>query len=109
MPTEAEFDALVCNCDLTWYNGTDKKYEGKSVAGYKFTGKGDYSGNSIFLPVAGYGNGSPLHDAGSGGLYWSSCSYSFSSSAYYLDFYSGSASWSLFNRYRGFPVRPVSD
>ena len=108
MPTKAEFDALLSNCDMKWYDGVEDQYYGKPVAGYKFTGKGDYSGNSIFLPAAGYGDGSTLYNAGSDGYYWSS-SYLSGSYAYSLFFYSGFASTLGDYRFLGFPVRPVSD
>ena len=108
MPTKAEFDALLSNCDMKWYDGVEDQYYGKPVAGYKFTGKGDYSGNSIFLPAAGGGDGSTLRNAGSGGIYWSS-SYYGSGNAYDLNFFSGNAYTYDNFRYYGFPVRPVSD
>ena len=50
MPTSEEFQALIANCDVTWT--TD--YNNSGIMGKIFTGKGYYSGNSIFLPAAGY-------------------------------------------------------
>ena len=46
MPTQAELEALLANCDVAWtaVNGVD---------GRKFTGKGAYASNSVFLPAAG--------------------------------------------------------
>ena len=35
-------------------------------------GRGDYASNSIFLPCAGFGNGTSLTISGSYGGYWSS-------------------------------------
>ncbi len=47
MPTKAELEALINNCDFEWTTVND-------VSGHIYTGKGAYSSNSIFLPVAGY-------------------------------------------------------
>ena len=65
MPTMAELDALNNNCDWIWttQNG---------VNGYLVKGRGDYASKSIFLPAAGYGDGTSLYFSGSIGLYWSS-------------------------------------
>ena len=62
MPTYDEYKELVDKCTTTWtsLNG---------VQGCKVTGP---SGNSIFLPAAGYRDDSSLYDAGSYGYYWSS-------------------------------------
>ena len=65
MPTDAEHNALISNCDWTW---TTKN----GVNGYEVRGRGDYASNSIFLPAAGSGHGSSLYDPGSDGVYWSS-------------------------------------
>ena len=63
MPTDEEMEELLNNCTWTWttQNG---------VSGYKVTSK--KNGNSIFLPDAGFRDGSNLDGAGSYGLYWSS-------------------------------------
>ena len=65
MPTKAELVSMKDNCKWTQttMNG---------VNGYVVSGKGDYANNSIFLPAAGYGNGTSLNSAGSTGYYWSS-------------------------------------
>ena len=42
------------------------------VNGYVVHGRGTYATAKIFLPAAGYGNGTSLYDAGSRGRYWSS-------------------------------------
>ena len=55
MPTIAELEALIANCDVEW---TDN-YKETGVMGKVFTGRGDYASNSVFLPAAGfYNNGS---------------------------------------------------
>lgn len=47
MPTRSELEALMTNCTVT------SETTG-GVKGLRFTGKGDYSENSIFLPAAGF-------------------------------------------------------
>ncbi|MDO4824267.1 MAG: hypothetical protein Q4A08_08890 [Bacteroidales bacterium] len=72
-PTSTELQALVDNCDAKWTNN----YNNSGRTGYIFTGKGYYSGNSIFLPAAGCcfpGSSLVCYD-GSDGLYWSSTFY----------------------------------
>ena len=62
MPTDAELTELRTKCTWTWMslNGVN----GMKVAGP--------SGNSIFLPAAGYCDDTSLYDEGSYGSYWSS-------------------------------------
>ena len=67
MPTKAELDDLLAKCDVTW---TDN-YKETGVKGRIYTGKGDYASNSIFLPAAGYYNGS-VRQNNTWGYYWSS-------------------------------------
>ena len=104
MPTQKEQEELRTECTWTWnaQNG---------VNGYTVTGP---SGNSIFLPAAGYRDNSGFNGAGSGGYYWSSSlNTSNSSNAYYLRFDSSNVGISYFsslsdgNRYYGYYVRPV--
>jgi hypothetical protein len=63
MPTSAEQDELREKCTWTWttLNG---------IKGYKVTSKSN--GNSIFLPAAGYRDGTDVYSVGSLGDYWSS-------------------------------------
>lgn len=103
MPTEAEFAALLNNCDTTWttLNG---------VYGRRITGRGAYSTKSIFLPAAGRGYGSDLYATGSHGDVWSSTPCSGSSSrAWTLDFISRSGFFgdNDYHRCYGQSVRPV--
>ena len=102
MPTDAEFSALIRNCDTEWTarNG---------VNGRLVKGRGAYSSKSIFLPAAGLGADSSLYRLGSEGYYWSSSPYSdYSISAWYLYFDSGNF-YRYFYGYRdgGQSVRPV--
>lgn len=98
MPTEAERDELCTNCTWTWT--TQHGVDGFSVKGP--------NGKSIFLPAAGFYNGTNLNNAGSWGRYWlSSLNASDSSGAYYLSFYSDYVSRNSNARYCGRSVRPV--
>ncbi len=101
MPTKAEQDELrnTSNCTWTWttMNG---------VKGYKVVSK--VNGNSVFLPAAGYRNGSSLYYAGSYGFYWSSSlSTGLGYNAYYLYFPSDNVDWYSRSRSYGQSVRPV--
>ena len=101
MPTKQELSDLDSKCDWTWttVNG---------VEGYVVKGKGTYASASIFLPCAGFGLGSSLHNAGSYGYYWSSVPCSGSDySAWDLYFDSGYHGTRYSGRYDGQSVRPV--
>lgn len=65
MPTKVEFDALLSNCDREWANEN-------GMNGLKFTGRGDYSANSIFLPAGGCASSVYVNGLGDYGYYWSS-------------------------------------
>ena len=99
LPTEEEMGELLNNCTWRWttQNG---------VNGYNVKGP---NGNSIFLPAAGYRNGSSLDVAGSCGYYWSSTPDEiYDYGAYGLYFYSDDHYMSLHgSRYGGRSVRPV--
>ena len=100
LPTIAEYDELVNNCNCQWTIQND-------VAGMRFTSK--RNGNSIFFPAAGWRYGTSTHYAGLGGFYWSSTPYkSNTRDAYNLYSYSGgSANTDCYCRLYGNPVRPV--
>ena len=104
MPTKAEQDELrnTSNCTWTWttLNG---------VNGYKVQSrKSGYTDNWIFLPAAGYRDGTYLYSVGSNGRYWSGSLYTSSPGrAYYLSFGSSGVDWNYYNRYYGLSVRPV--
>lgn len=98
MPTLDEMEELIEKCAFEWLaqNG---------VNGYKVTGP---NGNGIFLPAAGYRDGSSFNDAGSDGYYWSSTPSEYSDlNACYLNFYSDNHSMDKYYRYCGHSVRPV--
>ena len=80
------------------------------MKGYVVQGRGAYASKWIFLPAAGYVNGTSLTNAGSNGYYWSSVpdSGSYVSRAWYLYFDSGKRSTSDgYRRGYGRSVRPV--
>lgn len=100
MPTKAEIDELTSMCTWTWY-----QYKG--VWGQKVTGP---NGNSIFMPAAGYRNGTSLSYDGSSGYYWSATLYEDFDGygAWYLYFTNGHyGSGNNYNRNCGHTVRPV--
>ncbi|WP_302590681.1 PEGA domain-containing protein [uncultured Muribaculum sp.] len=99
LPTMAEFDELRDKCKWEWTTQGGRN-------GYRITGP---SGNSIFLPAAGWRSGSSLVGADTNGRYCSStpsgdtgymCSFLFFSSYWNTD-------WSY--RSYGYTVRPVSE
>ena len=101
MPTVRELYDLYNKCAWTWTTQD-------GVYGYVVRGRGAYASNSIFLPCAGYGLGTSLLYAGSGGLYWSSVPDSDNINAWCLYFNSGDRSTDYYYyRSSGQSVRPV--
>ncbi len=103
MPTKAECQELVDNCTCTWTTQGGHK-------GYKVTSK--KNGNSIFLPAAGYRDGSSLYRQGEWGGCWSSTPHeSDTGNAYHPGFHSGGHDMGVVwgDRNYGFTVRPVCD
>ena len=101
MPTKAELQALInsSNVNMQW-----------TGSGYKFTGQGDYSSNSIFLPAAGYYDyeAGDVFVQGSNGYYWSSTPNADDSDcAYYLGFKSNDLDVYDDRRGSGYSVRAV--
>ena len=104
MPTNAEFKELKEKCNWTWVENNN------GVSGYTVTSKvPGFEGKSIFLPAAGYRDGTELKDAGKHGLYWTSSFYSSSKEfAYSLLFSSSTHDWTQGGRCYGESVRPVT-
>ena len=101
MPTDAEYAALIDNCDTEWTTRN-------GVAGRLVKGRGAYATKSIFLPAAGLGYDSDLTGPGSYGNVWSSTPYSdYSDRAWGLDFNSGEFIRYGSDRYFGQSVRPL--
>ena len=106
MPTETEMQELLNNTTRTWQSN----YNSSGIAGYLFTStKTGYTDKSIFLPAAGYRDGSSLSYGGTGGYYWSSTlDTSHVNYGRYLYFYSGNAyMYYGYGRCIGFAVRAV--
>jgi len=99
MPTADEIKELIDHCTWTW---TRKD----GVNGYEVKSK--TNGNSIFLPAAGYSQGTGLVDPRREGIYWSSSLYAGGSyNAVYLDFTWDEHKCSSDSRFIGYSVRPV--
>ena len=98
MPTKEEWEELYNNTTVTWA-------QENGVNGRLFTAN---NGNTLFLPAAGYYNGSSLYDEGIYGEYWSSSLYSDNSTmAWKLFFNSDNRYTSSSIRYMGLSVRAV--
>ena len=105
MPTQAELQALLDNCDVKWTN--DYKGDGTNIKGTIFTGKQGtaFASNSVFLPAAGYCGAGSVYQ-GDEGEYWSSTA-DVSNSSFGLNLSSGSLNVSNFYRGNGYSVRAV--
>lgn len=102
LPTKAEFDELLNEDNCTWLWTTQG---GKN--GYKVISK--RNGNSIFLPAAGYRNGTSPNFDGSRGYYWSSTPYASGTCYAYTLFFNSSYRYTYwYYRSYGRSVRPVS-
>ncbi len=99
MPTQTDLQKLLSNCTVEWT-------QVKSMNGCKFTGKGAYASNSVFLPAAGYRSGGFAGGQDYGGYYWSS-SPAGSLNACYLGFNSGGQDVYNYGRGSGYSVRAV--
>ncbi|MBQ4525349.1 MAG: hypothetical protein IJA00_04660 [Bacteroidaceae bacterium] len=99
LPTKYEMQELIENCSWTWTS--EGIFNGYRVTSFR-------TGESIFLPAAGYKQGSSLSGANSSGIYWTStpagadscnsCVLNINSDDNYLTNYS---------RYYGYSIRPV--
>lgn len=111
MPTKAEMDELNNYCTWTWYNSDNTEFNG--VAGYKVTSnKEGYTDRFIFLPAAGWRNGTDLYNTYNLGFYWSSSLYVYGFShspyaAWYVYFDSSGQLAYNADRCNGYTVRPV--
>jgi uncharacterized protein YjdB len=110
MPTDAEWSRLRNETNFTWEWTTN--YNGTGVAGRIVTSKMEgYKGNQIFLPVAGYRDGTFLNGAGTHGYYWSSSLHTgfsfYAFNVYFSSSYVGRYGYGY--RYYGYTVRAVSE
>ena len=95
IPTQAIWQALVNNLSSKGWDDVRK--------GYTFTN----NGQTLFLPAAGYINGTLFDAVGSDGYYWSGTAF-WSPNAYYLLFNSSDVgAQQVWDRYSGYSVRPV--
>ncbi len=100
MPTLDEIKELCDKCSWEWT-------EVNGIKGQKVTGS---NGNSIFLPAAGYRNGTEVHYRGSYGYYWSGTLYEYDSYfPYFLGFDSDDHGWNYYSRPYCRTVRPVTE
>ena len=100
MPTKAECQELLDNCDAVW---TDD-YNGTGVAGWVVTSKNN--GNSVFFPAAGYCYDSSVDFVGLYGNYLSAA-WGLPSLASYLYFDYRDWGMDSYYRYYGYSVRGV--
>ena len=104
LPTKEIWGALYNTTNYDWDWTTQDGYNGCKV-----TSKSDNS-KSIFLPAAGYVNGTKFTQVGSHGRYWSGTAgiSDSTSKPYILRIQSGSVMEQVYyDRYFGLPVRPV--
>lgn len=101
LPTQSELQELIDKCRWIWIKQDGHK-------GYKIVGP---NGNGIFLPAAGYRDGTSTYNVGTGGYYWSgSPNGSDTQDACHLyNNYIGHRIVHWFDRGYGQSVRPVSD
>ena len=102
MPTEAEFQELIDNCDVTWVSN----YMGKGVAGRLFTSR--VNGNSVFFPAAGDGFNSSVSGVGKYADYWAA-SWISSSNAWRFSFTHEDQRMFSYTRCYGYSVRGVCE
>ncbi len=105
MPTKENIQELLNNCVWSW---TDN-YNNTNVQGYTVSSKVEGNANAIFLPAAGYYDGTELLNVGSVGSYWSSSLTSdYLDHACHLSFlYTISYDWFNAERCNGGSIRPV--
>ena len=115
MPTKAELDDLLANCDVAWttVNGVN----GYVIAPDGFTGTlaASYANDAelaadklVFLPAAGLRPGSSVYYVGERGSYWSSTASG--SDAFLVYFYDNLNDPNSYDfRYYGNSVRLVTD
>ena len=109
IPTYEEWTTLR-GSNYSWVWTTN--YLGSGINGMLVTRKantGPCSGNSIFLPAAGYRVFTNIRDTGSNGWYWSSSLYSSVTNAESVYFNNSTKYDNEYPRYMGMSIRPVSE
>ena len=109
IPTEAEWSVLIDKSNFTWEWQTD--YQGSGINGMLVTSKmAGYEGNSIFLPAAGYIEENKNGFEKDWGMYWSSTHGQYEISRAWSPGFGKTTPDSRYElRYRGLPVRAVSE
>lgn len=101
LPTESEIIELIDNCEFKWQSVNN-------IYGYSVKGP---SGNSIFIPAAGYKGKKELYFEGKNGQYWSSTpdkkDHEYARFFFFNNAGSKSTNWGL--KSLGQSVRPVSE
>ena len=98
VPKASELRKLIDLCTWSWTTNN-------GVAGYTVTGKGLYSGNSIFMPKAGYGDLTNLTST-SATYIWSSV-VDMGTGTHRIKYDSSYREMGSWQRYYGFTLRPV--
>lgn len=108
IPTKNEFKELMDSCIWSWTTIYLNESKTDSINGYKITG---ITGNSIFLPAAGYYGEHGLKSRNKSIYYWSSTLFDFIEcySAYYHYSNKEQRSLKYGSRYHGTPIRPVCE
>lgn len=100
-PSDAELTALLNQTTNTWV----ENYNGSGINGRVFTGT---NGNTMFVPAAGYRNGTSVNSVGSYADWWSSSLLSVGSvNGRHLYFDSSDCKMRHNHRYLGFSARGV--
>ena len=107
MPTMREFQELLGGCKWTWTSN----YKGTGVVGFIISSKvPGHTGNSIFLPAAGYCSGTLHAQYGESGNYWSSfLMIDRAYFAWHLHYDIDKETVAYDYRHTGYPIRPVSE
>ena len=99
LPTKYEMQELIENCSWTWTS--EGIFNGYRVTSFR-------TGESIFLPAAGYKQGSSLSGANNSGIYWTSTPAGADSCySYVLNINSDDNYLTNYSRYYGYSIRPV--
>lgn len=107
MPTMKDWIEMADSCTWIWYSSGNTEFNG--VAGYKVTSNIEgYKDRSIFLPAAGYRDGTGLYNVGNYGNYWTSKIFTTRpEEAFFGSLREGGVWYGANNRYYGQSVRPV--
>ena len=115
IPTEDEWTALCSEIYYTWqwtadYLGDGSNHAGKIITRNNVSGTDPCAGNSIFLPAAGYRNGTFFGNTEENGYYWSSSLNSDSPDyAWFMSFSYSAIYRTSYYRYYGRSLRPVTE